>query len=107
MGILEDHQHRSLACQFSNLCCQGFQRSLPALFRGKIDCGISSIIRQRQHLGKERGILGRGRGLREHRIELVEPSLRRVIVRKSGGTFHLTDHRIKGAVDVLRRGEIA
>ena len=24
------HQHRSLACQFSNLCCQGFQRSLPA-----------------------------------------------------------------------------
>jgi hypothetical protein len=35
MGVLEDHQHRSLACQFSNLCCLGFQRSLPALFRGK------------------------------------------------------------------------
>ena len=57
MGILEDHQHRSLACQTRNLCCQGFQRSLPALFRGKIDCGISFIIRQRQHLGEQRRVL--------------------------------------------------
>ena len=44
-------------CQFGCLCGQGFQRSLPALLRGKIEHGIASIVRERQHLGKERGIL--------------------------------------------------
>ena len=40
-------------------------------------------------------------------IELVELRLRGVVVRKSGGTFHLADDRIKRAVGVLRRAEIA
>ena len=107
MRILEDHQHRLLACQSRKLRRQRLQRSLPALLRGQFERGIASIIRQRQHLGKERGILRRGRGLRQQRIELVELRLRCVVVRQSGGTFHLADDRIKRAVGVLRRAEIA
>ena len=34
MRILADHQHRSLFGQPRELRCKGFQRSLPALFRG-------------------------------------------------------------------------
>ena len=45
--------------------------------------------------------------MRQQRIELVELRLRRVVVRQSGGTFHLADDRIKRAVGVLRRAEIA
>ena len=46
------HQHRFLACQSRNLCCQGFKRSLAALLRGQIERGIASIVWERQHLGK-------------------------------------------------------
>ena len=57
MRILEDHQNRMLGCQFGCLCGQRFQRSLSALLRGKLEQGIAAIVRERQHLGKERGIL--------------------------------------------------
>ena len=60
MRILEDHQHRIVACQSRKLRHQRFERSLPALFRGQIERRMSSIIRQRQHLRKQRGILDRG-----------------------------------------------
>jgi hypothetical protein len=40
-------------------------------------------------------------------MELVELRLRRVVVRESGGAFHLADDRIEGAVGVLRRTKIA
>jgi len=80
---------------------------LPALLRGELERGIASIVRQRQHLGKERGILHGCRALCEHRIELIELRFRRVVMRQSGGTFHLADDRIKRAISVLRRAEIA
>ena len=84
------------------------QCSLPALLRGQIERGIASIVRERQHLGKERRVLDRGRGLREHAHRACRASLLRgVVVRHSGGTFHLADDRIKRAVGVLRRAEIA
>ena len=57
MRILEDHQHRLLSSQSRELCRQGFQRSLSALLRGQVERGIASIVRQRQHLGKERRVL--------------------------------------------------
>jgi hypothetical protein len=57
MHILEDHQHRAMACQSGKLCRQGFQRSLSALLWSKVEYWIASIVRQREHLGKERGIL--------------------------------------------------
>ena len=57
MRILEDHQHRISACQPRKLCGQGFQRSLPALFRGQLERGITSIVRQRQHLGEQCRVL--------------------------------------------------
>ncbi len=107
MCILEDDQHGLLACHSSNLYRQGFQRSLPALLRVQLERGIASIVRQRQHLGKECGILFGGRGLCQQRIEFIEFRLRGVVVRKSGGTFHLADDGIERAVGVLRRAEIA
>ena len=107
MRVLEDHQHRALARQRFHLRNERLQRSLPTLGRGQIERGIASIIRQRQHLGKQRHVLDRGRSPRQQRIELVELRLRRIIARQSGGPFHLADDRVKRAVGVLRRAEIA
>jgi hypothetical protein len=45
--------------------------------------------------------------LGEKRIELIEFGVRSIIVRKSGGTFQLTDDWVKRAVGVLWRAEIA
>src|SRR5262245_22816998 len=103
MRILEDHQHRSGAGQGFYLRDECFQRSLPALLRGELDRGITSIVRQRQHLGKERGILRRCRGLLEHTIELVEFRWRAVVARQSGSTFHLADDRVKRTVSADTR----
>jgi len=33
---------------------------LPALLRGQFKRGITSVVRQRQHLGNQRGVLLRG-----------------------------------------------
>ena len=89
------------------LCGQGFKRSLSALLRSQFERWIASIVRQGQQLGKERGILSLRRGLRQQRIELVELRLRSVVVRQSSGALHLADDRIKRAVGVLRRAEVA
>src|SRR6476660_1095989 len=68
MYILEDHQHRAMDCQPGKLCRQGFQRSLSALLWSKVEYWIASIVRQREHLGKERGVLFGCRGLGEQDI---------------------------------------
>ena len=52
MRILEDHQHRILPCQRFHLGNERFQRSLPALLRCQLKRRITSVVRQRQHLGK-------------------------------------------------------
>ena len=57
MRILEDHQHRILPRQRLHLRNERFQRSLPALLRGQIERGIASVVRQRQHLGKQCRVL--------------------------------------------------
>jgi hypothetical protein len=43
----------------------------------------------------------------EQRVKLVELRLHGVIARKSGGAPDLADGRIKGAINVLWRAEIA
>jgi hypothetical protein len=106
MRILENHQHRIGLRQLLHLRSKRFHRSVPALLRHQFECGVAAIVRQRQHLGKERCVPLRGRGLRQDRIELVEPRLHGVVVRQSGGTFHLANDRIKRAVGVLWRAEI-
>jgi hypothetical protein len=107
MRILEDHQHRRGVGQGFHLQDECLQRSLPALLRGKLDCGVAPIMRQRKHLGKERGVLRRCRGLFEQSIEFVEFRLRGVVAHYPGSTFHLADDRIKRTVGVLWRAEIA
>ena len=76
MRILEDHQHRLLPRQRLYLRGKRLQRFLPALLRRQFEGGIPAIIRQREHLGNECGVLDRGRSLREQSIELVEFLLR-------------------------------
>src|SRR5262245_54500580 len=107
MRILEDHQHRSSACEGLDLRDEGFQRSLSALQRVQRESGVAPVVRKRQHFGKQRGVLDRGRGLRQQRIELVELRLQGVIMREPGSTFHLADDWIKRAVGVLWRAKIA
>ena len=70
MRVLQDHQHRLLASQSRELPRQRFQRFLPALFRDQLERGIAPVVRQRQHVGQERRILGRGRSLREQASSL-------------------------------------
>jgi hypothetical protein len=107
MRILEDHQHRIGARQGLHLRNERLQRTLPALLRGQIECGITSIIRQRQQVGEERGVSARGRTRREHGIQLVEPRSRGVVAPQSGGAFQLTNNRMQRAVHFLRGAEIA
>jgi hypothetical protein len=56
---------------------------------------------------QERCVLDGGRGFGQHHRELVALRLRCVVARQSGGAFHLKDDRIKRAVRVLCRAEIA
>jgi len=107
MRILEDHQHRLLACQSRELRRQRFQRSLPTFLRGHVERRITSIIREGEHLREQCGVLGRSRSLSNQGIELVQLCSRFIVVHQSGGAFHLADDRIKRAVRVLWRAEIA
>jgi hypothetical protein len=50
---------------------------------------------------QKRGILRRCKALSQDGIELIELCLHRVVVRKSGSPFHLTDDWIQGAIGVL------
>ena len=45
MRVLEDHQHRTGACQRFHLRNERLQRSLPALWRGQIERGIAAVVR--------------------------------------------------------------
>jgi hypothetical protein len=47
MCILEDHEHRILACQGLQLPNERFHCSLPALLRSQFVCGIAPIVPQR------------------------------------------------------------
>jgi hypothetical protein len=106
MRVLEDHQHRTLACQRFDLAIERFQRFCRRCCGAEFERGIASVVRQRQHLGEERGVLARSTVARAAR-RACRASLRRVVARQPGGALHLADDRIKRAVGVLRRAEIA
>ena len=107
MCVLKDHQQRTTVCQRLDLQNECVHSSLPALLRSQLERGIASAIRERQHLGKKRHVLTRGRCMPEQRGELVEPRLRRVVVRKVRRSFHLPDNGMKRAVRALGGREIA
>ena len=107
MCILEDHEHRTGAGQRVDPGDERIHRPLPALLRGEVGRAIASVVRNRQHLGKQCDVLRRGGRLREQGVELVESCSRRVFRGHAGGAFHLDGERIKCAVRVLRRAEIA
>ena len=74
----EHHQHRLWRASAS-IC----ETSAPAPSAMHRSSGITSRrSAQRQHLGEQRGVLDRGRGLREQRIKLVDFCLQH---RQSGG----------------------
>ena len=45
--------------------------------------------------------------MRQHRVEFVELRLRIVVVREPSRALHLADDRIKRAIGMLRRAEVA
>ena len=102
MHVLKNHQDRSKACQRFHLRSQRFQRSLSPLLRGQFEGRITPIVRQRQHLGKQRSVVGGRRALGQQGIEFVQSRLRCIVVRETGGALHLTDDRVQDAVSVLR-----
>src|SRR5262249_51845499 len=107
MRILQNHQCRILLRYRLHLGGKRRERSLSSLLWGEFKRRKSSVIRQRQHFGKQRRVLsGRG-GLRQYGIELIEFVPRAVCVRELRGTLHLADDRVERAVGVLRRTEIA
>jgi hypothetical protein len=73
-----------------NAWAKRIERSLPVLLRGQIECGIAAII--------QRGVLDRGRGPSQHRIELLELCKGQIVAPESSGTFHLANDWIEPAV---------
>src|SRR5215469_6620319 len=107
MRILEDHQHRTGAGQSFHLSGECLQRSLPALLRSELDRGIASVVRQRQHRGKEGSVLRRCRGLFEQPIKFIEFFSGCVLTQQSSSAFDLADERVKRTVSMLRGAGIA
>ena len=108
MRILEDHQHRLLDRESS----QVVRSELPAFSVG----AAAASVRARGNVHRSAATASRQRARRpgvdveasrQHRIELVELCLRGVVMRKSSGAFHLADDRVKRAVGVLRGAEVA
>jgi hypothetical protein len=106
MYILKDHQHWTLACQSRQLASQGFKGSLPALLWRQIERRITPIIREGQHLGKERHVLFGGQGLRKQSIKLIELGRRGFVTLQSRSALHLTNDWVQSAVGVLRGAKI-
>src|SRR5262249_31953192 len=86
---------------------EGLKGSLSALLRRQFEARIPTVIRQREHFGEQCGVLLGGRGSRQDRIEFVEPLSGSVIVSESGGSFPLTNDRIKRAIGMLGRAKMA
>ena len=107
LRVLEDHQHRVDASSRLQLRHERLQGSLPAQRRRKVDRRVASVVLQGHHLGDERCVLGRGRGVPQQRVELVELGLRRVVAREPRGALHLADDGKERVVGALRRAEPA
>ena len=70
MRVLEHHQDRLGAGQLFDLADEGVERALPALRRSLADRGITVIAGEAEEIRQKRRV-GGGRGLLQHRIELV------------------------------------
>ena len=110
-GRSNERPRRSSAPGFVATAPPFVQSVLPAFSAGVAagpDRAWDSVRRSGATASRQRGgDLGRGRALRQQRIELVELRFGSIVVRKSRRTLHLADDRIKRAVGMLRRTEIA
>ena len=87
---------------------EGIERELAALRRRQIrprPAGVGTF--DRQQIGEHRGFVRRRREIRHHRLELGEPGRGVVVAFEACGTLDLGDHRMQGAVGMVRRAEIA
>ena len=100
MRVLEDHQHRTFACKRLDLRRERFQRFLPTLLRCQFERGITSIIRQRQHFGKERGVLMWRLNFAPAPHRACRASLAVSSCANPSGTLHLANDRIRDALSV-------
>jgi hypothetical protein len=104
MGILEDYQHRLLACQSRNLCCQG----LPAFFA----CAAAGPDRARDSVHRLGATASRQKARRPALRSRSAPAPCRACRASLAGcrsdcALYLADDRIKCTVGVLRRAEVA
>ena len=108
MRVIDHHQHRLTRRQPLDLRHQRPQRLLLALLRREVERGIAVACRNRVQIRDQRHVLAEvigGQG--EHRLELGQPLLVRVVAPEPGRSFHLRDDRIERAVLMVRRAEIA
>ena len=89
--ILKNNQPWILVRQGRYLGNERIERSLPTLLWRQLERRIPPVIGERQHVGKECGIVSRRRALRKQRIEFVEFRVRSVVQRKTSSTLEMAD----------------
>ena len=107
VDILEEHQHGTLLRQGFELPDQRLEGFLLFSLGRELERREATCGRQRQQLGQQRHVLLGRRAQREQRRQLVQLRFGRVLALEPGCTLKLRDDRMKRAVLVVRRAEIA
>jgi len=108
MNVLEHHQEGLTLCQSFDLSQLGMKRSLLLLLRREIEWRIAVACRDGQQVGQEKD--GRTEVVGspcEHCLQLFETLCVRVLAAEPRRPFELGNARIKCAVLVVGRAEIA
>src|SRR5882724_1958825 len=106
MQILEDHQNRLRSGQAFELPQQRRKGALLFALRAQLEWREAITTGQRQQLDEQGNIADLGCRPKERR-QLVEFCLGPVVARETGDALQLGYDRIKRAVLVVRRAEIA
>ena len=83
------------------------QRFCPSCAAGSTRVADNAAPPVREKFGEEGEIFERRRSGREQRFELIEPRFDRILACEPGGPFELSNERVKRAILMVRRTEIA
>src|ERR1035438_4429230 len=108
MNVLQCDQYGMADCNGFNPSQYRLKRLLLALLRREVEWRVTVARREGQKIGQQRHrslkIIGR---LGEHRLQFLQPLLSSILPTEFSRALHLADNRIKRAVGMLRRAEIA
>ena len=108
MNILEGHRQGWLPVrEYLELPQQGGKRAFAPLLCGERQKLNVSIARKGQELGEQGHLFSRSRVGGKLRLQLGLLDCRRIVAAEPGCSFELRDHRMQGAVLVVRRAEVA